>query len=45
MAAAADTLNSMVFLELVSRYPADASALEVCLVGLDATQAAQLESC
>jgi hypothetical protein len=44
-ATTADALDCVIFLQLVSRYAAYASALEVRLVRLNTSQAAQLHSC
>jgi hypothetical protein len=43
-APAADALDRMVFLQLLPRHPADARAVEVGRLGLDALQTAELLS-
>lgn len=42
MASTVDTLDGLVLLELFLRYAADAGAVEVCLLGLNAAETAEL---
>lgn len=41
-ASAADALDALVLLQLIVRHPADAGAVEIGLLGLDAAHAAEL---
>ena len=40
---AVDALNDLILLELLARHAADTSAVEVGLLGLDASETAELE--